>query len=564
MENFDISSLYKFVSNFKKSYDSKNINYPGPKEDLYLLYKNRIPEIDGSDKTYSIEFKTIEYKNNNYEKTLNDLISLENTFFKALSLIPIFKHYIKYFGALTYHNIGSIDRSIQINDLILLDYSDVKEDYTGSYHLWITCPYNKNLPMTDFLKIHESLANKLQLLEPVFLAHFGSPSYDIVGNKTSSKSSFRHFLNKFSNYGTTDISLINGRKKSLIDEYFFSEEDIINNSAFIPSESIYENIYIFDKNKNKKLKIDYNYLNTRNITNNLFTMFDKGSPASNNKVHIKNYMTMLFEETNIRPKTTFEEYNESIKKYYVKLGADFRTRDNNPFFYPLDKDNWVPKILVKNNKFIEVYFNPETKKISYQPIYDKSIYKKILVDERIGIEFRILDHFPTFYLNQILSILGSIVVNSLNNKKIIPLKNLHISKQYWHNEMFNVIKYGYEYELSPTYIKALNSEFSINIGNNSKNMNSSLFLKQFFEIMNRKYINNSFYDIIKFKNIVDFESFNKIAWFEILDSYFEKNPFVYKKLIESSKSNKNFNNIINIINKKNNSGKIKNYIMKNK
>ena len=130
--------------------------------------------------------------------------------------------------------------------------------------------------------------------------------------------------------------------------------------------------------------------------------------------------------------------------------------------------------------------------------------------------------------------------------------------------MFNVIKYGYEYELSPTYIKALNSEFSINIGNNSKNMNSSLFLKQFFEIMNRKYINNSFYDIIKFKNIVDFESFNKIAWFEILDSYFEKNPFVYKKLIESSKSNKNFNNIINIINKKNNSGKIKNYIMKNK
>ena len=584
LHDFTISNIYKFVENFKKMYNDDNINFKDSK-DLYLLYKNRIPEIDLSDKTTSIEFKTIEFKNNNYEKTLDDLINLESVFFEAMNLIPIFKIYINYFGKLTYHNIGSVNKSIVINNLINFQYSDVKNDYTGSYHLWITCPYNKKLSMENFLKIHESLANKLQLLEPIFLAHFGSPSYNIIENKITSKSSLRHFLNKYSNYGTTDISLINGRKESFIDEYFFSEEDIINNKPFIEyNKDLYKKVYVYDYRndtkeaketkeakdinyENKKinnnkmgkiLKIDYNYLNTRNITNNLFNIFDIGSTQPYNNIDIKNYFTLLFEKTNIRPET-YEENDGH--KYYLKLGADFRTRNYDSFFYPLDKE-WIPKILLKNNEFIEVYYNPENKKISYHRIYDKNLFKKKLEEERIGIEFRILDHFPTNYLNQILSILGPIVLDSLNNRKTIPLKKLHISKQYWHNEMYDVITNGYEYKLNNDYIKEINKEFSINLNVRKLNTNyfdTTQFLSEFYKIMNLKYMRESFYDKIRFHKIIKFKSFNRIAWFEILDSYFEKNPFIYKKLKDINKLNKNFNNLVNIINKKNDLYKFKNY-----
>jgi len=571
LENFNIEKIYKFVENFKKTYSDNKINFTDSKllKSLYLLYKNRIPEIDLSDKTTSIEFKTIQYKNINYEKTLDDLINLESSFFKALSLIPIFKYYIKYFGPLNYHNIGSINKSILINDLIFLGFSDVQEDYTGSYHLWITCPYNKNLSMTDFLKIHESLGNKLQLLEPIFLAHFGSPSYEVLENKSLSKSSFRHFLNKYSNYGTTDVSLINGQKKSIVSEYFFSEEDIIKNRAFIPNQTLLETVYIYDENENEKkkyisnknnpknIKIDYNYLNTRSITNNLFSIFDKGDPQSNKDIYIKNYMTLLFEETNIRPRTSFGNDNQ---KYYLKLGADIRTRDYERFFYPLDEDIWIPKILVHNNKFIEVYYDQENKKISYKRIYKKNIYEKQLAEERIGIEFRILDHFPTYYLSQILSILGSIVINSLSNRKNIPLKKLHIAQQFWHNEMFEVIKKGYEYKLSHEYIKEINKEFSINIRHTNNTLDTTLFLSEFYNNMDKKYEKNVMYEKLRFSSIINFKSFNRIAWFEILNSYFNKNPFLYKKLLANNLSNINFNNLINIINKKNNLNKFKNYI----
>jgi hypothetical protein len=563
--NFDINNFFtkidRYILELKNIFNQINFKIEGIDnykfyKNLFILYNNEIPEIDSTYETYSIEFKTTNYDTINYEETLNDLIELEKTFFYIVNNIPIIKNINKMFGELIYHNIGSVKNSISINDIININYNTIKEDYTGSYHIWITAPYNINTTMKTFINIHSTLANKLQLLEPILAAHFSSPSYNVIHNNCNSKSSLRQFLNGFSNYGTSDISLINGSKKHIIDKYFLSENDFLNKKKeIIPyssSNTPYQS-YIYDMKGN--LIINYDKLNTRSITNNLFKLIDKGNEESEN-FNIQNYYSLIFEKTHIRPIMI----KNNIK--YFKLGADFRTNNLSSYIYPLDK-NWSKKLIMKKNKLYEVYYNEKTKKISHERIFDKNIHKNNLLN-RTGIEFRIFDHFPTNYLDQFLALLVPIVLDSVKIPKVIKFKDTYVSKQFWHDEMYNVMVNGYNYTLGLKYISMLEKEFSIKI-EHKKTINTDTILNIIYNNLCKKYNKthkNSLYHKMRFTYDIKFTNLNKKAWLEIINKYFEENPQKLKKILYLDKDIKN-NNISDILGKKNyyNISKIKNYLL---
>lgn len=532
---------------FNNNFLINDIGYNKFYKNLFILYTNNIPHIDYTSKTSAIEFKTINYENMNYETALNDLIELEKTFFYLVNNIPIFNYLTNLFGELIYHNIGSVKNTVCIYDLFNIYYYNVTEDYTGSYHLWITTPYTEETPMDSFINTHVHLANKLQLLEPILAAHYTSPSYNAFNNNESN-ASLRQFLNSYSNYGTSDITLMYGAKKYNFVEYYLSEEDIYNNKTFIPYENDIFQSSIYDNDG--KLIINYDKLATRFITNNIFSQINKGNEESNN-INIQNYFLMIFEKTQIRPKTN----NKNVK--YLGLGADIRTRNLNDYIYPLNKE-WRRCLVMKKNKFVEVYYNDKLKEISYERVYNEDNYKKDLLN-RVGIEFRIFDHFPTIYLNQILSLLVPVVLDSLKNKKKLQFKNTYISKQFWHNEMFNVITKGYEYTLGNKYLNVLEKEFNVKF-KNKISIDTSTALKELYDQMSKQH-KSILYNKMKFHSKIEFINFNKKAWSEIIKKFFDSNKVLLDKILYLNKDSSN-SNIIDILGTKYQYDltKIKNYL----
>jgi hypothetical protein len=561
-----LQQINHYVVIFRDIFDYNNINKISLAQNysfyknLFVLYKNRIPEFDYAYTTESIEFKTVDYKNKSYELILDDLIQLEKTFFLVINNIPPIKKITEIYGELIYHNIGSIDNTLIFYNFIDLRYKTKNtEDYVGSYHIWITAPYDNKTTNKKFLEIHATLANKLQLLEPILAAHYSSPSYNAVLESSKySKSSLRQFINQYCNYGTSDVSLIHGGEKHEILYYYLSENDILKNNKFFTKKDYYENIY--DSNGN--LIINYDKLQYRDITSNLYKKIDTGDIESKN-THIHNYISMIFDKTNIRSKMLISERNNLNKnrntnKMY-RLGADIRTKDMSELFYPINKD-WEKKHVMKNNKLIEVYYNRFTRQISYERVYNKNNNNEI---NKIGIEFRIFDHFPTSYLNQILSLLVPIVMDSVTYPKKINSENMFTTKQFWHNEMFEVIQKGYKYTLSKKYIEELEKEFKINIDFRGK-MHSEDAMKLLHDKLHLKWKNSrsNVYKILKFKNEVLFFNFNKKAWFEIIRKFFEIYPQKIYKILNIKNKVEITDDLINIMGKEHNFNisYIKNYI----
>lgn len=550
-----IKSINLHINSIRDIFDNdtvmfNNIGLDKFYKNLFILYSNKIPHIDDTAKTSSIEFKTIEYENINYQKALNDLIQLEKTFFYLVNHLPILQNVIKIYGELIYHNIGSVSNTLLIFNIIDLKYYEISEDYTGSYHIWITLPYKENDSYTTFINNHVHLANKLQLLEPILAAHYSSPSYNALENNQS-KTSLRQFLNISSNYGTSDITLMYGKKKHVLSEsnnlsyYYLSEEDILNKNRFYLPYNNYQ-APIYDLNGNNI--INYSGLFTRRITDNIFKPIDEGDIESNNNINIQNYFTMIFEKTKIRYKNLHYPY---------LLGADIRTRNLNDFIYPLS-DDWEKCFLMKKNKLLEVYYNENLKKISYERIYNEDDYKNSM-ENRIGIEFRILDHFPTNYLSQIMSLLVPIALDSIKTDKKILFKNTYIAKQFWHNEMFNVITKGYKYTAGIQYLNKLEKEFNINFST-KKNMDTTTILEELFMKMSKRH-KGPLYNKMKFQSKINFINFNKKAWYEVINHFFKERPKLFEKIMYLNKNLSN-NEIINIIGEKNNYNltKIKNYL----
>ena len=497
-----VKHIKKYIFNNIK-FDKEYIN------DIFYCYKNKIPELDISSNNYLLEMKTIEYKNLNYEKIYKNLIRLETNFIKYIQMIIHDK--LKKFGNIIYSKIGSRKESIELIDIFNelnedFNYKVLKgEDYTGSYHLWITCPYDKKISKMKFLNIHANLANKLQLLEPLLACNFSSPSYEIKYNKNyPSKLSLRHFLNSYCNYGSTDISLINGSEYTDVKHIFFKKENSPTIEKVHPDHSAFKKkVY----NVNNTLIKNYNILNDRKYTNNVYSFMTKKKNNSKN-VNVTSYYELLFKNK----KLSFKKFKQAFKKEEdFNIGSDIRTRDNNYMMYPLDKS--FRKIYYpKNNKYIVYYINKDGTLFDKRK-YDKNEYIKYLNEERMGIEFRIFDHFNTLFLNQILAIIPYLVMESYNTYSIKSINDTFVSKQFWHNEMYKVVIEGYTHNFSKNYIDQINKEFNLGIKN--KKYTSELLLEEIYKSFINKYSKLRKYKLLlsklKFNSHITFVSLGEYA-----------------------------------------------------
>ena len=124
---------------------------------------------------------------------------------------------------------------------------------------------------------------------------------------------------------------------------------------------------------------------------------------------------------------------------------------------------------------------------------------------------------------------------------------------------------GYNYKLSLQYIHILEKEFGIKISD-KKLLNTEKIMSSLNNLLNKKYITSykdPIYNMIKFNSKIEFINFNKIAWNEIINKYFENNPDKLKNILIHKKSNKN---ILEILEKPNDYGieKLRNYLEKYK
>jgi len=121
-------------------------------------------------------------------------------------------------------------------------------------------------------------------------------------------------------------------------------------------------------------------------------------------------------------------------------------------------------------------------------------------------------------LDQILSLLVPIVLESTKIiKPIKTIKDTYVSKQFWHNEMANVMKKGFKYTLGDRYLTILEKEFDIKF-KHKKSLHSEDILRILYDKMIEKYSKRHstlLYNKMKFISDIEFVNFNKKAFNEI-------------------------------------------------
>jgi hypothetical protein len=501
---------------------------------LYELYYHSIPKGDFSYRTEAIEFITVHYKNRSFEEMHQEICNYEDTFFKVLNHLPIFKKYVDIFGPLTYHQIGSVSESIEIHDIVSFDYHVIDEDYTGSYHIWITPPYLPQTTPERFMEECATLANKFQLIEPLIAGHFTSPSIEAFGDDGKlARTSLRQFVGAYSNYGTADISFLMGAPTHQISKYFIHEKDLIDAIKEGKQNAIYAFIETPVYNQNGKPILNYEKLEERVLTSNLYKHFRAGN-VNSKPPPIQDYYTLVFQKSKIRPIDN-----------YLQLGPDIRTKNYYLMMSPL-AEGWVKEYYKKEDKFIEVYVNYMTQQISSVPVYDKEKHKMFMKDERMGIELRVFDHFPTVHLQQILRVLSCLTYQSFAKPYEVTSKNMYIHQEFWHHEMSKVILQGFEYKPDSMYVKNIVKEFGLTPIKWSKYKNTlekktytQILLEIIYRRLNKRYENIPLYKKLKFENAsYTFESMNKKAWYQIFTEFLMKNPSVYRNLKDKKKIKK--------------------------
>ena len=100
-----------------------------------------------------------------------------------------------------------------------------------------------------------------------------------------------------------------------------------------------------------------------------------------------------------------------------------------------------------------------------------------------GIEFRIFDHFPDVYINNLMKLVSLVAENS----RIFETKGYVYENKVWIEALHQIMKYGYRAELSNKYVKLLREKLGLKI-----KTSSIIAFDIFQEIMNELYEKNNY------------------------------------------------------------------------
>ena len=155
-------------------------------------------------------FSSLKEGKRSIESYCQHLQDQENEFIQILSDYDrLNKSKIKKYGPLLTYPFGMSSYILEPKSYKGGQYqfkSSLIKDYTGSYHVTLTLPYNEKTTENAFIKMHQNFANQLQWLEPLLLTAFFSCDDTAVGTSQKKiRGSFRVMRVGWGNLAGTDI-----------------------------------------------------------------------------------------------------------------------------------------------------------------------------------------------------------------------------------------------------------------------------------------------------------------------------------------------------------------------
>jgi hypothetical protein len=373
------------------------------------------------------------------------------------------------------------DTMFYINGYNNLDDYKVFTDTAGSYHFWMTLPYNNSQSEENIMINHQKACYLLQTIEPLLVAIYGSPDPRYQSTKSKVKyfaGSYRGAVNRHANYGSSQVH------KYKTDLY----TRITNSSRISKPTSINSHHYITkirDNYKNKKEKNDTKK-KTKIIDEDKFA--NNSNSNSNNSINTEKTPNYLF-------------FNKEWNKF-----------DNNKE-YNFNLFNIMNEGLT-NLKQPEIGLN----------IRRKGDIK--------GFEFRIMDHLPEEEVYDVFKIilLISCLSYEIDHKHLI----LASTNNGWNDVMANALMYGSMKEVNIDYLTLIGSQFKISadiFSNKDPIKVLETLINEIWKIISKNKSNGYWLMCDDKKPIV--KSKNK----EILDKLLHKN-FLKKSLDKTTKTKK--------------------------
>jgi len=368
-------SKTKELESIYKKYKSIQVIYPMNYSKVVNLPHTNIEFTNKG--TVMIETKNLDYHNVSLDKVMNEMNKN-----KQEIITEINKNLDDKIGKYTIdgtpvgsHNILSFEtESNESSDE--LKEKDIKlyQDYTGSYHFWITLPSKK----TDDINItHQKAMYLLQSIEPLLVSIFSSS--DPNKSKNAVKGSYRNLNNTWALYG-------------------------------------FSNTYNYDSLDSRIVGFGKEYRKSHKLGTSIY--LDK----------LMNNITSPINTTKIPDYTLIEE------KRWFRFGADFRRK--------------------------------------------RGIN---------GFEFRIMDHFPQKYLEDVAKILYLIATHTYqivdSRKMEYPLDN-----NSWNSMMYQSLINGSDMKIENDYVEHLNKQFGLDfkITKNSEELLQDIIDKLFDKVSKNK------------------------------------------------------------------------------
>ena len=148
-------------------------------------------------------------KTRNLRSMIGDIIELKELYIRLLMKDPVTQFLVKKYGELVEYPFGMtryLKCPLSLSSKGYKFYEKKMPEYTGSYHITLTLPYNNKTTNTEFIKMHQNFANQLQWLEPLMLtAYFSCDQYAVGSIKKRVRGSFRVMMIGWGNFAGSDV-----------------------------------------------------------------------------------------------------------------------------------------------------------------------------------------------------------------------------------------------------------------------------------------------------------------------------------------------------------------------
>lgn len=409
---------------------------------------------------------------------------------------------------------SSMFYSFMLDDEILKE--EIRPQYAGSHHVWITLPYNNELFLRSVTererlsRCHALLAHKLQWIEPLLMGIMSGDPRAPGNGLMFPRSSMRSVMNYLSGYGTSDASSLlhldleraspavrASMLKNLVSVYYSSPEAAMR--SILPSvknstqrqlqqkEETMDGLspisFLEDDVSNTNLWVKIRGVwSTLRTCANTPRMVWSGPQSAAHRLSFQDRTLSDYDERN-----PYQRDLHSLGAgYTINAKNDIRVENcRNVLSFPLMK-GWIPVwiqesqiskgggvfgILGKKNKTLDLalyFINPETSQITQDAPIDEIALAKL---KPSGFEFRVMDNCPVEDMIQVLrlvALLGACAEDEDTQTYSDPSgtarlwdklqKTRAIDSDSWNKSIVKVSTYGSFAKLSSSYIKDLRTK----------------------------------------------------------------------------------------------------------